>query len=43
MFHPTINDHSRRLVNSVVGKVENRLIEYGERLKEKKAELYEAF
>ena len=39
LFQPQINSHSKKIAHSIVGKVENRLLCYGEQLKEKKAEL----
>ena len=36
-FHPNIDKNSRRIANNMGGKVEDRLIEYGQKLKEKKA------
>ena len=38
-FRPQIDKNSRRITKQMVGKVEDRLIDYGERLKVKKAEM----
>jgi hypothetical protein len=32
-FHPQIDKNSRRITKQMIGKVEDRLIEYGEKLK----------